>query len=59
MSSERLLAEIVSIRKNYNRVVFELEKSKENIKLLVAENEKLKEEKEKNCSNLDLMNSST
>lgn len=47
MSSERFLAELISIRQKYNRVVFELEKSKEKVTSLVAANKKLAEECDK------------
>lgn len=47
MEKEQFLAEITAVRKKYNRAVFDLEKSKENEKLLLSKNEMLSEEGEK------------
>lgn len=38
MANERFLAELTLLRQKYSRVVFELEKSKESLTSLVAEN---------------------
>lgn len=46
MESGRFLAEITTVRKKYNCAVFDLEKSKENEKLLLTKNGKLIEELE-------------
>lgn len=46
MESERFLAEITAVRTKYNRAVFDLEKSKENEKLLLTKNENLVKERD-------------
>lgn len=46
MESERFLAEITAVRTKYNRAVFDLEKSKENEKLLLSKNENLVKERD-------------